>query len=215
MGRRTFVALSTNPLATGICSPSASRMVFLSARGIRVTLNLCEVQCRVQTTRLFFDVSPAERDVLLQLSICEEFAAGEVLVRQEMMTRNLWIVLDGQCEVIKLPPIGELGTPVALARLRPPEVFGEMTLISSEPHVASVEARTAVQTLRLRGADFDALIETQPRLACHLLRNLLHIQGERLRAIDEKLSRQLDRHEALEEGENWKDLQLRLGRLYS
>jgi CRP-like cAMP-binding protein len=170
---------------------------------------------RLRNACLFRGLDDEHRDALLRSMICEEFAAEDVIIRQETITRNVWLLLDGQCDVIKQPPIGSCGEPVQLAQLHPFDVFGEMTLVTAEPHVASIEAKTSVRTLRLRGADFDKLTDNLPRLACRIACNLLHILSERLRSVDEKLTRSLDRHEELKIQQTWKELRGRLGQLYA
>lgn len=182
---------------------------------LAVSVDLQQLLHEVQDARVVAGLSAADRDRLVQTMVVDTFAAGEVILRQETCTRNLWLVVAGECDVIKQPPIGELGRPVPLARLESGNVFGEMALVSPEPHVASVEAHTEVRTLRLRGADFDALTQQHPALACQLLKNLLQIVSDRLRAVDDRLSRQLDQHEDLQEEASWQELQLRLGKLYS
>ena len=156
-----------------------------------------------------------ERDTVLTSMVSEQFDAGEVVIRQDTVTRNVWLLLDGQCEVVKEPSNGSYGVPVRLAQLRPFDVFGEMNLTSGEPHVASVETRTTVRTLRLRGTDFDELANLQPRIACQLACNLLYIVSERLRSVDEELSNKLDRHEDVEIRHAWEEIHDRIGRLYA
>ena len=152
---------------------------------------------------------------LIGLMVCEQFSADEVIIRQDTVTRNLWLVSEGECEVIKQPSMGEFGTPVPLAVLKPMDVFGEMTLFSDRPHVASVEAKTHVRTLRLKGEDFDRLAEEQPRLTSQLACNLIHILSERMRGVDEKLSSCLIGHEDPQLTSDWMELRNRLGRLYA
>ena len=177
--------------------------------------NIRQLSDQLEDAALFRGLETDERETLLRIMVVNKFSADDVIVRQEIITRDIWMLMEGECEVIKQPPIGELGSPVLLAQLHPFDVFGEMTVISSEPHVASVEAKSDVQTLRLRGADFDQLIDSNPRLACRLACNLVRILSERLRCVDEKLSRSLDGHEELKTHQAWQELRGRLGKLYA
>ena len=170
---------------------------------------------QVKNACLFQGLDDEHRDGLLRSMICEEFAAEEVVIRQETITRNIWLLLEGQCEVVKQPPIGAYGEPVQLAVLHPFDVFGEMSVFTGEPHVASIEAKTNVRTLRLRGGDFEKLVDDLPHLTCQIACNLVRILSARLRSVDEKLSRSLDRHEELEVQQTWKELRGRLGKLYA
>lgn len=177
--------------------------------------DLDELSRYLQQSSLFCGMDDAERELLMRLMVEEEFAAEEVIIRQETVTRNLWLVLEGTCKVIKHPRIGTYGESVQLADLQPLDVFGEMTLMAVEPHVASVEAKSNVRTLRLRGEDFDTLTKTEPKIACQLACSLIYVLSQRLRSVDEKLSQQLDRHSELTVQQHWRELRERLGKLYA
>ena len=179
------------------------------------TADLSQWSERLREASFMRGLEDDERSALLRRMVSEEFDVGEVIFRQETITRNLWLLLEGTCEVIKEPPIGSYGSPVSLAHLSSLDVFGEMTLISARPHTATVEAKTKVRTLRLRSADFEELIDSQPRLACTLACNLVCILSERLRSVDDKLGRCLDDHDTKEIQETWKELRARLGKLYA
>ena len=176
--------------------------------------DLGEAVDRLQEATLFLGFQRADVEAMLGLMVQEEFAAEEVIIRQETITRNVWLLDKGECLVVKEPPIGAFGAPVPLAQLGPADVFGEMTLISARPHVATVEAVSEVRAVRLKGADFDRLCEDQPRLACQLACNLLRISSDRLRAVDEQLTEHLDEHQDLQIQHTWKELRGRLGKLY-
>ena len=107
------------------------------------------------------------------LNVCD-IPAGTLLLHEGAPGDRLYIVLDGQVEIIKA-----LGTEAERSLgLRGPGAFlGEMSLLS-ETHqsTASVRAGTALQLLEMTRADFDALLQRQPGLA----RNLLQMLSERL-----------------------------------
>ena len=176
---------------------------------------LAELHERLTDAALFQGLSDDDRQIVLDRMIHNRFAALDVIIRQETMTRNVWLLIEGECEVIKEPAIGTVGMSVPIARLEPYDVFGEMALISQLPHVASVEATSPVQTLRLRGADFDDLVANQPHLACQLACNLVRILSERLRGVDERLTRSLEGHDDLRTQHAWQELRGRLGKLYA
>ncbi|MAT72549.1 MAG: hypothetical protein CMJ58_23875 [Planctomycetaceae bacterium] len=165
--------------------------------------------------RLLADLSEGERGLLVRIMTAQDFGPEEVIVQQGSVTRNVWMVLAGECAVIKEPPIGSPAKPVSLAVLKPLDVFGEMTLLDPEPHVATVQATTDVRTLRLRGRDFDDLLDAQPRLACRLTCNLLRIVSDRLRSVDEQLTGCLDDHQLRQQRQSWQQLRERLGKLYA
>lgn len=176
------------------------------------------IRSRVIETRgasLFSGMSDGDRDALMRIMTSQEFGAGEVIVQQGEVRRNIWLLLEGACDVVKEPGIGSSAAPLPLAELGALDVFGEMTLLDLEPAVATVQAKTPVRTLRLRGGDFDDLIDGQPRLALRLMCNLLRIVSGRLRSVDDKLSGCLDSGQSRQMQDSWKVLRDRLGKLYA
>ena len=70
----------------------------------------------------------------------EEFPSGAVVLRQGDACQNLWVMLDGECEVVKQLTDGPGTREVVLATLRPLENFGEMSFFQAAPHSAAVSS---------------------------------------------------------------------------
>lgn len=170
---------------------------------------------QLRTGRLFQGLASEHLESMIEKMTPERFSPDEVIVRQDTITRNIWMLVEGQCEVTKEPPLGEFGWTVPLAQLGPLDVFGEMTIFDAEPHVASVTAKSDVRTVRLRGEDLDELMDSHPDVACRLACNLVRILSGRLRSVDAKLSRSLDRGGEDEVQQAWTELRGRLGKLYA
>jgi CRP-like cAMP-binding protein len=147
---------------------------------------------------------------VLGAMVTRDFGPGEVILRQDIITQNVWLLLDGRCEVTKDPPLGELGKTVRLAEIGPYETFGEMTVFVERPATASVSALTDVKTIKLRRADFDRLTEEHPATACRVACNLVNILSDRLRRMDEWITDLLDERETVEMREQWAELRDRL-----
>ncbi|MCJ2139705.1 patatin-like phospholipase family protein [Methylobacterium sp. E-066] len=73
------------------------------------------------------------------------------------------------------------GLQTRIARLRPPEIFGEMALLSDAPRAATVMALRDSQLLCLTRAAFEAVITEHPHTLLYFARML----AERLRALYE------------------------------
>jgi CRP-like cAMP-binding protein len=142
--------------------------------------------------------------------VTRTFAPGEVILQQGIITQNVWLLLMGACEVIKEPASGSLGDSVKLAEMTAHETFGEMTMFAAAPHCTSVWAITAVTTLKLSRADFDRLAQTHAATTCRLVCNLVNILSERLRRMDEWITRLLDEHETAVAEEQWLKIRKRL-----
>jgi sigma-B regulation protein RsbU (phosphoserine phosphatase) len=123
---------------------------------------------------LLASLPPEEIDYLAESLRSAELPAGALLLEEGVVGDRLYIVLDGEVEILKA-----LGTDAqrSLGRRGPGSFLGEMSLLS-ETHqsTASVRANTTLQLLEMSRSDFDALLQRQPGLA----RNLLQVLSARL-----------------------------------
>lgn len=105
--------------------------------------------------------------------------AGEVVIRKGDPGVNLFIIASGKVEIT-----GDKGIRIAL--LGKGEVFGEMSLISGQPVVATVTVVEPVRLLYIRGKDFSKILNRYPTLQMFFTRllarrlaetNVAHIQA--------------------------------------
>ena len=130
---------------------------------------------------LFDGLPLAQQKELAGLLHRESFGPGRTILAEGEQTRNLWVVGDGTCEVVKTPPGG---VERSLAELGPGAVFGEMSFFHPAPHAATVRASTAVTTLRLPFDRYEELERTCPRAAYGITRAIAVVLSERLRRMD-------------------------------
>jgi NADH dehydrogenase len=91
----------------------------------------------------------------------EHFDRGEVIFREGERGDRLYIVLDGEVEVVRRAPgLGE----AQLARLGVGECFGEIALVSDRPRTATVRSRTPVNVMTVDREAFHAVFATLPPL---------------------------------------------------
>ncbi|OLE37579.1 MAG: hypothetical protein AUG00_07740 [Candidatus Rokubacteria bacterium 13_1_20CM_2_70_7] len=91
----------------------------------------------------------------------EHFEADETIFDQGERGDRLYIIVDGEVEVVKKEPGGG---EVVLACLGPGECFGEMALVSDLPRRAAARTRTSVNVLTVDRAAFSALFTSLPPL---------------------------------------------------
>lgn len=127
---------------------------------------------------------------LLGIARERSFAPGDKVLEQGQRSQYLWILLDGQCEVIKA---SMHNGPVVLAELDPFQIFGEMSFFSPAPHSASVVAKTPVRLLAISRSDYDDLIADGSDAAYKLAYNVVESLAHRLRRMDERIA-ELDGH---------------------
>jgi CRP-like cAMP-binding protein len=159
---------------------------------------------------LFRGLSAEDVRQILDVMVKREFEVGEVILQQATITNNVWVLVEGECEIVREPPSENLGKTVHLAKIAPYETFGEMSFIENEPHVSSVWAATDVTTIKLRRDDFLSLTERRPACACRLACNLVSILSDRLRRMDEWVTRLLDEHETAEVRQIWSEVRDRI-----
>jgi CRP-like cAMP-binding protein len=82
----------------------------------------------------------------LQSVVEKRFRAGEVVFRQGDFPDRLYLIGEGEAEVIREMPDGE---EIPLARLQPGEFFGEMGIVGNTPRSATVRAATSLETLSI------------------------------------------------------------------
>ncbi|MGE0608704.1 MAG: cyclic nucleotide-binding domain-containing protein, partial [Pirellulales bacterium] len=123
---------------------------------------------------IFKNMNDTERRQLLAIAKVQEFSQGEVILRQGKSSQNMWVLIEGECEVIKEPETSHTGEqPVRLALLEPHNNFGEMSFFHPAPHSATVRALTNVRVLRIEREDFEELVQegcsAAYRLGCYAL----------------------------------------------
>lgn len=139
---------------------------------------------------LFRNLNPTERRQLAEITKLEPHAAGTVIVRQGEQCRNLSVVIEGKCEVVKhVENKNGDGQPnresFILALLGPYDQFGEMSFFYPAPHSADVRAQTAVQLLRIAYADYKDLLDESVMAAYKLSHNVVESLAQRLRRMDD------------------------------
>ena len=111
--------------------------------------------------------------------------AGDVIVREGERDGRLYVILNGQAEVIK-----GLGGPTEwrLRALGPRSYFGEMALMDDWIRTASVVAKTDMQLLTLNHWNLRDEIESYPVIAVEMLQ----MMSRRVRYLEKSLIDILD-----------------------
>lgn len=122
---------------------------------------------------------------LLEALELHEVAAGEAVIAEWTTTDAVFLVWEGELDVVMDTPGGER----KVARIGPGEFLGEVSLMDPGPATASVVAEAGCVTLRMSRANFDRLCSSKPALASALLQELLRSLSHRLRSATERLNR--------------------------
>lgn len=114
---------------------------------------------------------------------------GAVLCKEGDTESSMGILIEGSATVMKTPASG--GAPKPVGRLGKDKSFGEMSVLNREPRSATVVAETEVKLLILPRAEFDRLLDTQPKMAAKFLLRIARLLSQRLRETTGQLAEQL------------------------
>ena len=122
-------------------------------------------------------------EVLARLAEMEQLmlSPGQLVFAEGDHGREMYIVLDGEVEVLKR---SRKGRDQRVAILGPNDAFGEMSIIDVQPRSATVRTLGPTRLLRIRSDDLDALYRSDLRGYAILVLNLARDLSRRLRVTD-------------------------------
>jgi CRP/FNR family transcriptional regulator, cyclic AMP receptor protein len=123
---------------------------------------------------LFDGIDPDGLAMIAERALEVDFAEGRPIVRQGEVGTGFFLVTSGGARVVRD------GT--TIAEYRPGDFFGELSLLDRGPRIASVVATAPTTCLAIASWDFEALLESQPRLAIAILKGV----AGRLRTVSDE-----------------------------
>lgn len=106
---------------------------------------------------------------------------GEVLFREGDPARELYVVIDGEVEVLKK---SRRNRDVRVAILGPNDCFGEMSIIDVQPRSATVRALGPSRLLKMTSEHLDALYRQDLKSYALITLNIARDLSRRLRVTD-------------------------------
>lgn len=113
------------------------------------------------------------------------YAAGDMIFSQGDLGTEMFIIQDGQVEIIKHIN----GEAHLLSHLEKGDFFGEMALLEAAPRTADAIARTEVKVVLINGSKFDDMLKKNPEIAVRIIRKY----SKRLREANTLLERLVGR----------------------
>ena len=111
----------------------------------------------------------------------KRIGAGETVFREGEPAREMYVVLDGEMEVLKK---SRRGRDQRVAILGPNDTFGEMSVIDMQARSATVRALAPSRVLRMSTEDMDALYRFDLKSYALIVLNLARDMSRRLRVTD-------------------------------
>ena len=130
---------------------------------------------------LLADASEEEWATLLAHTRTRRFGPGDAIVTAGAADQSLYLVLEGQLEVLATGR-GRRGYR-RLASVAAGSVIGELSFFDGGGRSALVRAVTSAVLAEMSRSEFDALATASPDLARRLLLDLGRILAQRLRAV--------------------------------
>ena len=134
----------------------------------------------IRRVPLFSMLTVAQGEAVAAAVVKRRFKRGEAIVEQGKQSNALSIILTGRARVIATDPRGR---EVILAKMRPGDYVGEMSLIDNEPHSATVMAEIQTDALILGRLEFARCLPENGSMAYSVMKGLVM----RLRQADRKI----------------------------
>ena len=106
---------------------------------------------------------------------------GDTIFREDDAAREMYVVLEGEIEVVKK---SRRGRDMRVAILGPSDCFGEMSIIDMQNRSASVRALAPSRLLRMASDDMDALYRFDLKSYTLIVLNIARDLSRRLRVAD-------------------------------
>jgi CRP-like cAMP-binding protein len=106
---------------------------------------------------------------------------GDVLFREGDVADDMFVVLNGEIEVLKK---SRQGSESRVAMLGPGDWFGEMSIVDVQPRSATVRAVAPSRLLRIGSVDLDGLYRHDVKAYSLIVLNLARELSRRLRVAD-------------------------------
>ncbi len=137
---------------------------------------------------LFEMLSASELEFVADLSRPRRFAVGEIIFEEGELGDSLYVIVEGEVEVLRKNEDGQLKV---LTTLKAPSFFGEMSLIDKEYRSATVRSKSESMLLHLT-ADNLVLFRKQYRDGfTFLVINIARVLSGRLRDANARLAARL------------------------
>ncbi len=108
-------------------------------------------------------------------------AAGDAVFKEDDPAREMYVVLDGEIEVLKK---SRRGRDMRVAILGPADCFGEMSIIDMQNRSATVRALAPSRLLRITSEDMDSLYRHDLKSYTLIVLNMARDLSRRLRVTD-------------------------------
>jgi len=124
----------------------------------------------IRDNNLFNDLSEQEFNIVSEILKRKVYQSKETIFEEGGIDQILYIINKGEVRVGKKGPRGQIQT---ITLLKEHDIYGEMSFLAGTPHSATVISTQETEAYLLRMKDFEKLLESHPRLAFKIMKNIV------------------------------------------
>lgn len=133
---------------------------------------------RLGSISIFRDLDRKELEVISKHIFEKKVEKDSIIFTEGMPGEVFYIILSGSVEIIKKTDDNK---EKIMATMRANDIVGEMSLIDSKPRSATGRTCEDSVLLAITKRNFDEILNSDPRIAAKILKNMLKVFSERLR----------------------------------
>ena len=137
-----------------------------------------ELSKALAQAKLFAGLSHKQRTALKSVATLRHCKEGERIIEQGKPLDKMFVFLEGQAEVKVNGKV--------VATLPEQSLVGEIEFLDKLPASADVIILKETRLIELNNAALTGLMKKQPRLGYGLMSEIARMEGQRLRAMDQK-----------------------------
>ena len=139
----------------------------------------------LRTIPLFAKIEPSKLKLLAFTSQRLTFRPGDSLFRQGDNGDALYIIVDGDADVLVDAP----GGPMTVATMGKNDFVGDIAVLCDVPRTATVTAKSELITMRISKELFFQLVCQFPQIAIEIMRELAHRLDVTTRQLQDAVSK--------------------------
>ncbi len=120
----------------------------------------------------------------------KSFKTGKAIIRTGDLTRDLYILISGGCNVEV--DVDKYVKHFVVDRLTPGDIFGEMSFLDGKPRLASIVCKKPSKVVMISTQKFKELIKKNPDIGITIMRNLSLIFADKIRETHNKFFKKRD-----------------------
>jgi len=120
--------------------------------------------------QFFSDLSDVELSVVAAIVKKKDFKLGDTIFKESEDGQSIYVIRRGEVKACKIAPDGELFT---LTIMKDGDIFGEMSFLDGRPRSATIVAVSDIETYMMDKADFETLVDNNPRVIFKLMKNIV------------------------------------------